>query len=164
MNCNNYRIFPKYNDYFKKEVEKYYLPEMINTIGKIDLNVLESRTETSLYYLFPLIERLVIEILKYKEDANIEFYEQGTYRTLNSILDIEENTKYFDKDLINLIQEYYRNDGLRNKMLHFKGDDSIEITTIDLLATKVIVIKLIKLYNITLNQFYNTNLHEISLL
>ena len=36
--------FTKCYCYFKKEVDKYYLPEMINTIGKIDLDLLENRT------------------------------------------------------------------------------------------------------------------------
>ena len=137
---------------------------MVNTIGKVDLIVLEDRTEESLYYLFPLIERLVVEILKYKPDSNIEFYEQGTYRTLNSILEVEENKKYFDKDLVILIKKYYEENGLRNKMLHFRGENNIKLTTIDLLATKVITIKLLKLYNLTLKQFDNTELNEIALL
>lgn len=161
---NKYNKFPKYYNYFKQEIEKYYLPEMVNTIGKIDLNVLESRTEESLYYLFPLIERLVVEILKYKLDSNIEFYGQGTYRTLNSILESEENKKYFDKDLINLIKKYYNEDGLRNKLLHFRGESSISITIIDLLATKVIVTRLLHLYNVTLKQLDNIELNEIALL
>lgn len=161
---NNYNKFPKCYNYFKQEVEKYYLPEMVNTIGKVDLIVLEDRTEESLYYLFPLIERLVVEILKYKPDSNIEFYEQGTYRTLNSILEVEENKKYFDKDLVILIKKYYEENGLRNKMLHFRGENNIKLTTIDLLATKVITIKLLKLYNLTLKQFDNTELNEIALL
>lgn len=161
---NTYNRFPKYYNYFKKEIEQYYLPEMINTIGKIDLNVLESRTEESLYYLFPLIERLVVEILKYKSDSNIEFYEQGTYRTLNSIFESEENKKYFDEDLINLIKKYYDEDGLRNKLLHYRGESSINITIIDLLATKVIVTRLLRLYNLTLKQLDDIELDEIALL
>lgn len=161
---NKYNQFHKYYNYFRQEVEKYYLPEMINTLGIIDLDILESRTVESLYYLFPLIEKLVIEILKYKLDSNIEFYEQGTYRTLNSILDSEENKKYFNKDLINLIKKYYADDGLRNKLLHFRGKNSVNCTTIDLLATKVIVIKLLRLYNLTLKELDDIELNEIALL
>ena len=156
--------FPKCYCYFKKEIDKYYLPEMINTIGKIDLDLLENRTEISLYYLFPLIERLVVEILKYKTDTNVECYEQGKYRTLYSILSSEENTKYFDKNLVNLIKEYFKEDGLRNKLLHYRGDDTIKLTIIDLLAIKVISIKLLKIYNLTLKELDNIDLDEITLL
>lgn len=161
---NNQNKFPKYYDYFKKETEKYYLPEMSSTIGIIDLKELESRNVDSLYYIFPLIERLVVEILKYKPDSNVEFYEQGTYRTLNSILEVEENSKYFDMNLVSLMKTYYTDNGLRNKILHFKGESYITVTIIDLLATKVIVVKLLKLYNSTLKQYGNLELSEIALL
>lgn len=161
---NNYNGFSKYYNYFKNEAERYYLPEMLGTIGVIDSKELESRSIDSLYYIFPLIERLVVEILKYKPDSNIEFYEQGTYRTLNSILEVEENSKYFDVNLVNLIKTYYKDNGLRNKILHFKGESDITLTTIDLLTTKVIVVKLLKLYNLTLKQYDNIELNEITLL
>ncbi len=162
---NNYKKFPKCYIYFKNEAEKYYLKEMKNTIGIIDLQVLESRTIDSLYYIFPLIERLVIEILKYKPDSNIEFYKQGKYRTLNSILEVEENHKYFDSNLVNLIKKYYEEDGLRNRIMHYKGDNNnISLTTIDLLSTKVIVVKLLKLYNLTLKQYDSMELNEITLI
>ena len=138
----NYNLFPRVYCYFKNQIEKYYLPEMITSIGIIDLEQLESREIESLYYLFPLVEKIIIEILKYKEDANIEFYSQGTYRTLNSIFTMEENKKYFNENLINLIKEYYGENGLRNQILHFRGYIQIEITTTDLLAVKIIVVKL----------------------
>lgn len=161
---NNYNKFSKHYNYFKNEAEKYYLPEMLGTIGIIDSKELESRNVDSLYYIFPLIERLVVEILKYKPDSNIEFYEQGTYRTLNSILEVEENSKYFDVNLANLIKTYYKDNGLRNKILHFRGERDITLTIIDLLTTKVIVVKLLKLYNLTLKQYDNIELNEIALL
>lgn len=144
-----YKI-PKYYGYFSKEAMNSYLPEMKSTIGDIDVNMIEDRTEKSLYYLFPLIERIVVEILKYKPDTDIEFSKQGTYRTLNSILSSSKNAKYFDNDLLALIKDYYSENGLRNQILHFRGKDNIEISFVDLLEMKVIVIKLLKLYKSTL--------------
>ena len=146
---NFYKI-PKYYGYFSKEIMDSYLPEMKSTIGDMDANMIEDRTEKSLYYLFPLIERIVVEILKYKPDTDIEFSKQGTYRTLNSILSVDKNAKYFDKDLVALIKQYYSEDGLRNQMLHFRGQDNIEISFVDLLEMKVIVTKLFKMYKSTL--------------
>ncbi len=142
--------FPRYYGYFAKEVTNSYLPEMKSTIGDIDVNMIEDRTEKSLYYLFPLIERIIVEILKYKPDTDIEFSEQGTYRTLNSILSVNKNAKYFDNDLVVLIKEYYSENGLRNQMMHFRGQDNIEISFVDLLEIKVILTKLLKIYKLTL--------------
>lgn len=149
---NYYRKFDYYC-YFKNEFIKYYLPEMKETIGVIDFEILESRDIMCLYYLFPLIERLVVEILKYKTDADIEFFKQGTYRTLNSIVFKEENSKYFDSNIINYITRYYADNGLRNKLLHFRGETYIDVSIVDLLEIKVIVLKLIKLYNLALKEF-----------
>ena len=77
---------------------------------------------------------------------------------------MEENKKYFNENLINLIKEYYGENGLRNQILHFRGYIQIEITTTDLLAVKIIVVKLIKLYNETLKHLYTMKLNKIALL
>lgn len=161
---NKYNKFNKCYKYFEKEVNKYYLPEMMHTIGKIDLELLESRTEESLLYIFPLSERLVIEILKYKQDADIEFYNQGRYRTLNAILESKENSKYFDNRLIILIKQYYNENGLRNKLLHYRGENIIETTNMDFLITKYICVKLLKMYNKTLQELEKVTLDKIELL
>ena len=60
----NYNLFPRVYCYFKNQIEKYYLPEMITSIGIIDLEQLESREIESLYYLFPLVEKIIIDIKK----------------------------------------------------------------------------------------------------
>lgn len=159
----SYKI-PKYYRYFEKEVLDSYLPEMKSTIGVIDIKMIEDRTEKSLYYLFPLVERIVVEILKYKPDTDIEFSEQGTYRTLNSILSVNKNAKYFDDDIVALIKQYYSEEGLRNKMLHFRGQDNIEISMVDLLGIKVIVTKLLKKYKLTLENIEKTLDNDIELL
>ena len=65
---------------------------------------------------------------------------------------------------MNLIKEYFKEDGLRNKLLHYRGDDTIKLTIIDLLAIKVISIKLLKIYNLTLKELDNIDLDEITLL
>ena len=66
--------------------------ETINVIGKIDLDILNSQIVESLYYMFPLIERLVLEIYKLIPDADVEHYEQGIMKTLLSI--IKNNEMY----------------------------------------------------------------------
>ena len=55
-------------------------------VGKIDMEVIYDESFYSLYYKFPLIERLVLEIYKLIPGTNIEMYEQGTMKTINSII------------------------------------------------------------------------------
>ena len=69
---------------------------------------------------------------------------------MNSILSVNKNAKYFDNDLVVLIKEYYSENGLRNQMMHFRGQDNIEISFVDLLEIKVILTKLLKIYKLTL--------------
>ena len=78
-----------YNKYFSNEFRKSYLNEMKNTIGTINYDMLDSRSYLTLYYLFPLVEKLFVEVLKNYEDADIELYNQGTYRTIESAISKE---------------------------------------------------------------------------
>lgn len=86
---------------------------------------------TNLYYLFPLFEAVIREILMCDLNANIEFYSQGKYRTLTSI--IGNNKKLLNNiigiELVDKI-EYYFNDStekvsLRNLIMHNKTSETI---------------------------------------
>lgn len=95
--------------------------ETINVIGKIDLDILNTQIVESLYYMFPLIERLVLEIYKLIPDADVEHYEQGIMKTLLSI--IKNNKMYVIPDkTIEILVKYYDDDCLRNELFHIQKD------------------------------------------
>lgn len=92
-----------------------------NIIDKIDTDFLNSGTVESLYYSFPLIERLVLEIYKLVPDADVEHYEQGIMKTLLSIIQ-NNKAEVLPEQTIKILNKYYGNDGLRNQLLHPNTD------------------------------------------
>lgn len=94
--------------------------------GKIDINHVNLHSLGSLYYLFPLIERIVIEIFDFIPEANIEVSDQGTYKTMSEII---KNNTIFDVDINSLLIEYYSDNGVRNTIIHNnKNNFPISIT------------------------------------
>ena len=120
----------------------------ISKIGKIDMSVINDNSFYSLYYKFPLIERLVLEIYKSIPGTNIEMYEQGTMKTINSII---INNKEFDlilPDLNEMIDRYFydSDDSPRNKIFHPRGTDTIEVK-VDFEEINCIIARLLALLN-----------------
>lgn len=101
--------------------------QTIEVIGKIDKEIISSQKVESLYYIFPLIERIVLEIYKLIPDADVEHYEQGIMKTLLSIINSNNNIDIIPKNIIDILNKYYCDDGLRNKVLHAQND-IIDIT------------------------------------
>ena len=62
--------------------------ETIKLIGKIDTAAIRKNNIESLYYEFPLIERVVLEIYKLLPLSDVEFYQQGTMRTIMEMINI----------------------------------------------------------------------------
>ena len=91
-------------------------------IGEIDTDAIENLSIESLYYVFPLIERIVVEIYKLLPLKDVEQYRQGYMRTVISILDKDDNT-IFPQQVIDSLNRYYGDTGLRNKLLH--GNDDV---------------------------------------
>jgi len=87
-------------------------------VGKIKTELLNIKAAENLYYIFPLIERMVLEIYKLVPGANIEQYEKRTMKTINSILNQNEELDVIPIELSKIIQNYYKDDGLRNKLFH----------------------------------------------
>ena len=90
-------------------------------IGDIDLNAIKKNDVESLFYEFPLIERIVLEIYKLLPLSDVEHYNQGTMRTILEILRKDPNN-YFPEQLIKVLQKYYGDFGLRNKLFHITDD------------------------------------------
>lgn len=92
-----------------------------NIIGEIDTDFLNFGTVESLYYSFPLIERMVLEIYKLVPDADVEHYEQGIMKTLLSIIQ-NNKAEVLPEQTIQILNKYYVDDGLRNQLLHPNND------------------------------------------
>ena len=106
------------------EFIKQYENELtISKIGKIDITAIKDETYYSLYYKFPLIERLIIEIYKSVPGTNIEKYEQGTMKTINSIIKNNNSFELLPSDLIEKIDFYFHegDDSPRNIVFHEFG-------------------------------------------
>lgn len=93
----------------------------IKIIGKIDTRALKTNKVDSLYYIFPLIERIVLEIYKLLPLSDVEYYQQGTMRSIMELLDKDTND-YFPNKVIDIIKKYYKEDGLRNRLFHPKDE------------------------------------------
>lgn len=96
-------------------------------IGKIDIETLQYNRVETLYYELPLIERIVLEIYKMLPLSDVEYYQQGTMRTIMELIN-KDSHSYFPENLIMILQKYFGDDGLRNSLFHVKDDvGNIEI-------------------------------------
>ena len=77
--------------------------ETINLIGKIDTEFLNENRIECLYYIFPLIERIVLEIYKLVPEADVEHFEQGTMRTIKSMIDNNKDLEYTFRQIQNIL-------------------------------------------------------------
>lgn len=104
---------------YKEILSMYFTDEVKKNIGSLDTEMFYNDKVDILYYFFPLIEKLVLEILKIYNYTDVEFYEQGKYRTLYSIIQKEQNRIVFPPEVIDGLEEYYKDDGLRNLIMHY---------------------------------------------
>ncbi len=129
---------------FIDSIENQQNDKTIELIGKIDTEVLESNKIQSVYYSFPLIERMVLEIYKLIPESNVEYFDQGTMRTVMQM--IEENNNYNDKMIIpqktlDSIIEIFKEDGIRNKIFHVSEVNvKVEIPLIRIEKMVIIII------------------------
>lgn len=98
-------------------------------VGKIDMNVINDNSYYSLYYKFPLIEKLVLEIYKLVPGTNVEKYEQGSMRTINSIIKNNQNIGLIPDDIIDLINYLFNEDdnSPRNIVFHELGSNEKKV-------------------------------------
>ena len=83
----------------------------------------------SLYYIFPLIERIILEIYKLVPGADIEYIEQGIMRTPKSIIESNKYLQVLPENLEEIIKKYYGDDGARNKVFHVSQEnEGIEVS------------------------------------
>jgi hypothetical protein len=96
---------------------------LLNTLkSKMEIS-LKSTSAEVLLFLFPLIEKLIIDSLSLIDGVDIEVYSQGLYRTLKSVLDKNDldGIEEFPKQLVDELS-YFFIDGeavaLRNNIVH----------------------------------------------
>ena len=137
-----------------KEVLTMYLTEEIQqNIGNVDTEMFYNDKVDILYYFFPLIEKLVLEILKIYNYADVECYEQGTYRTLYSIVQKEQNKIVFPPEVIDGLEHYYKDNGLRNLMMHYSDKlPDLKIKISELINAKNLFCYLLIIYKTALDQ------------
>lgn len=101
----------------KRELEKwiadYYNKKIDSILGELDIETIYRDELESLYYIFPLMEKIVVTLAS---NYDIECYQQGTIRTVNSIM--KNNNEIFDTETTQLINKYFDENGLRNTILH----------------------------------------------
>lgn len=148
------------NSNFIKLFESEYT---ISKIGKIDMGVINDKSLYSLYYKFPLIERIILEIYKSIPQSNIEKYEQGTMKTINSIIDNNESIGIIYPELKELIDKYFNdsNNSPRNVLFHPNGNMNITIT-VNFEEINEIIARLLGLLNHVVDKNRISNLPKIN--
>lgn len=134
----------------------------ISRIGKIDMNVINDNSIYSLFYKFPLIERLILEIYKAIPRSNIEIYEQGTMKSINSIINSNLDISIIYPDLKDMIDIYFSDidESPRNKLFHLKGNSTITVMA-DFEQINEIIAKLLALLNHVIKEYKISNLPKI---
>lgn len=131
-------------------------------IGSIDIEILKTNSIESLYYSFPLIERITLEIFKLIPDSNVEHIEQGTMKTIKEI--IEENNKCFviPEETHNKILNYYGDNGIRNDLFH--PHDEVFSATINFNEINFVIFQLISILNQKITELNDVEFKKIDFL
>lgn len=117
-----------------------------------------------LYYLFPLLERLLVEIISFSNLINIEHQDQGSIRTINSILIMDEMYSYLPMKELTFLREMYKSEGLRNFMSHYEENGTFEVAIADINEIKRIIIILCYVYNQEYEKYSLDVIKEIPLI
>lgn len=132
---------------YSEFIEKQYFEELDGLIGKENIKLFDEENKMVLLYMFPLIERLIIEILDISTIVNVESKEQGTIKTINSLLQQDIVKKILGDNLFEKISKYFNENGIRNKMMHFDPDNNKVFCNSDnVQEVKKIAIDLTELY------------------
>ena len=104
-------------------IRKKYMSLDVNKIGYIDIDSIDRYCDNPkvLYYLFPVIEKVLLEILKCYPFASPEIKNQGSYRPMNSLLNddfIVELEMHLPSEMVRFLKDVYGNNGLRDKLFH----------------------------------------------
>lgn len=132
------------------------------TIGKIDVEILKTNSIEALYYIFPLIERITLEIFKLVPDSNVEQIEQGTMKTIKQMIEENNKNNIIPEETHKKIIEYYDENGIRNDLFH----PNIETfsATINFNDINFIIFQLLNILNKKIIELDKVEFNEISYL
>lgn len=80
----------------------------------------------SLYYIIPLIERLIIEYCDLTPNIIVENKEKDAFKTVGGLLEDNIISQEFGDELTENILFIFKEDGIRNKLMHY-SEDYLEI-------------------------------------
>lgn len=148
----------KYLDSIKENQNE----KTINLVGDIDIDLLNNQIVETLYYAFPLIERLILELYKQIPDADVEQYEQGTSKTILSIIN-NNKVNIIPEYVKELIFKYYDgDDSLRNQLFHPK--EGVVNIKVSFEETNYIIMQLLSILKNLLKENDSYNFKEIEYL
>ena len=144
--CDRDRLLKVYSNKLKEEI-------------KIDPSIFDYDDSKILFIYFPLIEKLVIELIGLTDDINIEYKRQGEIRTINSLLDDNRVNKVLDEECLNSLKEIFADDGPRNKLFH--QENNLIVTKGEIILYRRLIIELMEKYTNKLLSDENILFHPI---
>jgi len=119
--------------------------ETERVIGQIDIDMLYKEKVECLYYIFPLIEKMILEIFKLVPESDVEYIEQGIMKTPISIIENNNSYNILPSHIIDIIKKYFKENGARNKIFHI-GDGEVTVNVsfdelLYLIANLLIILK-----------------------
>ena len=142
---------------------KYFVnDETKRVIGQIDVEILHEEKVECLYYIFPLIEKMILEIFKLVPESDVEYIEQGIMKTPISIIENNDSSKVLPSYIIDIIKKYYKEDGPRNKLLHIgNAEITVNVSFNELLY---LISNLLIILKNKLEEYTNFSFEDIKIL
>lgn len=148
-------IYIAFIKYFENDETK-------RVIGQIDVEILHEEKVECLYYIFPLIEKMILEIFKLVPESDVEYIEQGIMKTPISIIENNDSSKVLPSYIIDIIKKYYKDDGPRNKLLHIgNAEITVNVSFNELLY---LISNLLIILKNKLEEYTNFSFEDIKIL
>jgi len=146
------------NKYIKNLLNEYHKRGLNFIFGDIDPKVLSEDCFFSLLYIFPLIERLCLEMLSYDDTTSIEAYGELRYKELFSILYNENHEhekdflkKYIGQDDFDVLNIFFARDGFRDNVFH--PGENREANVNDTQKVKLLLLQIIIAFNKVIDNY-----------
>lgn len=114
-----------------------------NPIGTIDIYFWFLNKYEALYYFYPLLERLIVHIVSLESRVGVEVNDSARLKTANSIL---SNNIVINEAITNKLIDIFKEDGLRNCLLHGGKFKNNRVLLNHLLDVKCLVLILMRKY------------------
>ena len=148
-------IYIAFIKYFENDETK-------RVIGQIDVEILHEEKVECLYYIFPLLEKMILEIFKLVPESDVEYIEQGIMKTPISIIENNDSSKVLPSYIIDIIKKYYKEDGPRNKLLHIgNAEITVNVSFNELLY---LISNLLIILKNKLEEYTNFSFEDIKIL